>query len=98
MWQRIREYWIPKLFFTATVTTGVALAALAAVTPFVADVLPWRHELLTLFAEDAIVRRSALAAAVGLVVTAFTFFRPNPGKSDKKRSPAKSTVDTIAGA
>ena len=32
--------------------------------------------LVALFARDVVVRRTALAAAVGLVATAFVFFRP----------------------
>jgi hydrogenase/urease accessory protein HupE len=98
MWQRIREYWIPKLLFLATVLMGFCLGTFVVLLPFVHDVLPRRHALLTLFAEDTTVRRSALAAAVGLIVTAIVFFRPNYSSSAKKRSNGKSAVDTMAGA
>src|SRR5262245_49072645 len=98
MWQRIREYWIPKLLFTATMILGLTLIILVAGMPFVVDMLPPPLGPMTMFANDTTVRRSALAAAIGLIVTAFVFFRPGGNISGKKRSPAKSSADTIAGA
>ena len=98
MWQRLRDYWIPKALFTVTVLVGLVLALLVALLPFVVDVLPERHPVLILFGEDTTVRRSALAAAVGLMITAFVFFRPHTPAAVQKRSSRKSSPDSMAGA
>jgi hypothetical protein len=39
--------------------------------------------VLALFAEDRAVRRTGLASALGLVVTAYVFFRPRPSHTAK---------------
>ncbi|MBL8795289.1 MAG: hypothetical protein JNM56_15395 [Planctomycetia bacterium] len=82
---------------------GVNLALAAALVSLVL-VAPWLHgaaanpsrwsRLFLLFGEDAAVRRTALAAAMGLVVTACVFFRaPAPVKP---AAPAKTTRPHIA--
>jgi hypothetical protein len=78
---RVREVWLPRCCFvlTAALALGLVLAVVLA---------PWFEEMecqaegwaaiLGLFARDAVVRRTALVSAVGLLVTAVVFFRPNP--------------------
>lgn len=53
----------------------VALLALAPLLPVPATNQTGWSRLLLLFDQDAAVRRTALAAAAGLVVTAWVFFR-----------------------
>jgi hypothetical protein len=49
---------------------------------------------LGLFASDIVVRRSAIAGSIGLIVTAFVFFRPRPQsnhESTKERKHERGT-------
>jgi hypothetical protein len=89
------------LLFCVTAGLALALAALVLAAPALdqdgkpADGWP---RLVAVFARDAVVRRTAIAAAVGLLVTAFVFFRPPrlrwPGERDKRspRSPSGNVV------
>lgn len=79
MFTQLREIWIPRFLFGLCV--GVALLLLLAV--LLCPMLASDHtppgdvqRLLSLFAGDAVVRRTAIAAAIGLLVTACVFFRP----------------------
>ncbi len=74
MWETLRDFWLPRFLFIATLGLSGALAAVVIFAPWLGS--DHQPEILTLFAKDAIVRRTALASAVGLVVTAFVFFRP----------------------
>jgi hypothetical protein len=49
-----------------------------------------------MIAGDATVRRTAIAGAIGLIVTARVFFRPDP--TARKRAPKKPPHGTMAGA
>ena len=93
MLQALREYWLPLLLFAATLLIAVALLLAVVVAPL----LPVTHVLIALYADDATVRRTSLAAAVGLIVTAFVFFRPNAAVL-RKAAPKKPAHETMAGA
>jgi hypothetical protein len=94
MWQRIRECWLPLLLFSSALLMAFTLLTLVIASPLANDYLP-ESQFIHLFADDATVRRSSIAGAIGLVVTAFVFFRPN--LSAGRKAP-KATKDTIAGA
>ena len=96
MWQELRDYWLPLMLFTLALIAAVLLLALVAALPYVVDRLPFGHPLLDLLAEDATVRRTSIAGAIGLIVTAWVFFRPNT--LGRKSSPKKPPSDTMAGA
>jgi hypothetical protein len=96
MWQELRDYWLPLMLFTAALVVAVTLLVLVAALPLVKDWLPFSHSLLDLLAEDTTVRRTSIAGAIGLIVTAWVFFRPNT--LARKSSPKKSPPDTMAGA
>ena len=98
MWHELRDYWLPLMLFVGTLLVAVLLLAIVLVTPFVVEHLPFSHRLLTLFLHDATVRRTSLAGALGLIVTAFVFFRPNASVLSRKSSSRKSPHDTMAGA
>src|SRR5262249_13039213 len=74
MWERFRDFWLPRLLFVTTLGFAIALALAVFLAPLVTDASS--HSLLALFAQDVVVRRTALASAAGLAVTAFVFFRP----------------------
>ena len=94
MWQRLRECWLPLLLFTGALLMAFTLLALVVASPLAVDYLP-ASQFMQLFAEDAVVRRSSIAGAIGLLVTAFVFFRPNLGAG---RKAPKANKDTMAGA
>lgn len=87
MWDRLREYWVPRLLFITTLLLASALAGVVILAPWLTE--ETEHGLLPLFAADAVVRRTTLASAAGLVVTAFVFFRPGllKVKREKNRVP-----------
>ena len=95
MWAWRLRRWFGRLPFTACLLAAAALAGLVAVAPAVAPPGP-PHGLLGLFAHDATVRRTALGSAVGLVATAFAFFRPPRWPRDLGRPPGPPT--DMAGA
>ncbi len=98
MWQDLRDYWLPLLLFSAALLVGGGLLALVLGMPFLLEYLPFTHPLLDLYASDATVRRSSIAGAVGLIVTAFVFFRPKTPSLSRKPSSKKMPPDTMAGA
>jgi hypothetical protein len=98
MWQELRDYWLPLLLFASSSLVAVGLIALVVALPYVIEQLPFEHPLLDLFAEDATVRRSSIASAIGLLVTAFVFFRPNASVFSRRSASRKPQRDTIAGA
>jgi hypothetical protein len=75
-----------RLLFSVTVLLAVLLTALVVLAPWLegsAD--PGWDRLLAVFAHDTLVRRTALASAAGLVVTAFVFFRRGRFPQDAER-------------
>ena len=67
-----------RLLFLLTVTASVALAATVVLAPWIdagATAESRWSRIVSLFAGDATVRRTALASSVGLLATAFVFFR-----------------------
>ena len=69
---------LARLLFLLTVTAALALAAAVVAAPWFdagsASAEGWSR-VLTLFAQDTTVRRTALAGSAGLLATAFVFFR-----------------------
>ena len=77
MFARLRETWLPRFLFFATAGCALALVAAVVVSPFLdAASYPDWSRLIRLFSHDLTVRRTALACAIGLGVTAFVFFNP----------------------
>ncbi|HZY85759.1 MAG TPA: hypothetical protein VFE78_13070 [Gemmataceae bacterium] len=70
---------LARSLFTAACAAALLLCAAVAAAPWLADgeARGWRR-VLALFAQDAALRRTSLASAAGLVVTACVFFRPGP--------------------
>lgn len=95
MWQRLQERWLPWALFAVANLAALVLLALVFALPYVIDALPFSSDFLRLFIEEPTVRRSSIAGAIGLIVTAFVFFRPGPAPATRKKKPAQ---DTGAGA
>jgi hypothetical protein len=95
MWDRIRNVLLPRLLFVATLMCAAALVAMVAAGPLLIQL--WTHPVLDLFANDITVRRTALASAAALIVTAFVFFRP-AAASPKQASPKQPKPGSMAGA
>jgi hypothetical protein len=87
--------WLTRLLFRLTLGVSVLLFALVLLAPLldneVAGAGDWSR-LAALFAHDAAVRHTSVAAALGLLVTAWVFFRP-PGRAQpypgRRRPPAQ---------
>ncbi|MBI3411331.1 MAG: hypothetical protein HY040_23600 [Planctomycetes bacterium] len=97
MFERLREYWLPCALFLATLGSAGALAGLVAIAPLLTFEGKPFSKLIGLFANDFVVRRTAIGAAVGLAVTAFVFFRPK-GFFFARKPRSHATPDQIAGA
>jgi hypothetical protein len=98
MWDRLGEVWLPRLLFLSTLLVAALAVAVVLTAPFVSAAMAEPPYLLQLFAEDATVRRTGLASAAGLVVTAFVFFRPGGVLRKKKGSSRRPPSGTMAGA
>jgi hypothetical protein len=72
------------------------LAALVGVAPLLDhDECP---KLILLFSQDATVRQTALAAAIGLAVTGWVFFRSSQPGGGSIRTPPLPPPSNIVGA
>jgi hypothetical protein len=91
MWDRICNVWLPRVFFAVTLVTAAVLSLLVAVSPWLPDDVA-AFPLLELFAQDRTVRRTALACAGALAVTAFVFFRPARRKKASRDEPSPGNM------
>ncbi len=85
---RLASTWLPWLFFWLTLGMAGALLGAVVLAPLLEPVLApaqGASRLVALFAHDATLRRTALASAVGLTVTACVFFLgpQTPGRHSK---------------
>jgi len=78
---------LPSLLFSVTLSLAVVMAATVVAAPYVLGDRTDASNLLQLFARDMTVRRTAFFSSVGLLATAFIFFRPTILKK-KKKDPA----------
>jgi hypothetical protein len=76
---------VPRLLFRLACAAAALLVAAVLAAPWldtarraggVSPLLPGWARLVALFAHDAALRRTSLASAAGLLVTACVFFRP----------------------
>ena len=86
----------PRLLFFTTLALAFLLAGAVLAVPWFREAGSSR--LLVLFAEDTVVRRTALASALGLLVTAFVFFRPRGFVLFKSRKDKARVPPPVAGA
>jgi hypothetical protein len=86
----------PRLLFVLALTLSFLLIVLVIAAPLMDN---GEARLLSLFARDPALRRTALASAVGLIVTACVFFRPprHPPRRKRRRTTAPPPP-AVAGA
>jgi hypothetical protein len=85
--------WFPRLLLRITLTASALLILLVILSPLLDNGEPPPEgigRLLAVFARDAATRRTAVASALGLTVTACIFFR-SPGRP---RSPIRRARPT----
>lgn len=72
------EDWLRRWLFRGTLAVAMALASLVAVAPWLGgdEEGNERQRVLALFGRDTALRRTSLASAAGLIVTALVFFQP----------------------
>src|SRR5262249_523306 len=98
MSRRSRFTWLPRLLWGLTLAAATALFLLVLVPPLLDN--GWGRteggsRLLTLFARDATLRRTALASALGLIVTACVFFRPLSPAGSRPNEPRRPPSDVV---
>jgi len=95
MSERFRRFWFSFLLYWVTLAVCAALILLVFVSPLLDNKQEqpqgWRL-WMAVFARDLVLRRTAVASALCLAVTAWVFFRPprkrRPlGKGDKVPKP-----------
>ena len=96
MWDRLSDFWLPRILFALTVGLAAILVIFVLLAPWLADTV--QGGLFALFAHDAVVRRTTLASAVGLLVTAFVFFRPGGFVFLRSQKDKSQTPPPMAGA
>ncbi|HEX4591681.1 MAG TPA: hypothetical protein VH120_17220 [Gemmataceae bacterium] len=77
-WWRWRRR-VPGVLFVVCLVLAAGLAGFVAVAPSLDGGGPSEEaagKAVALFSRDIVVRRTSLGASVGLVATAFVFFRP----------------------
>ncbi|MBM3992845.1 MAG: hypothetical protein FJ303_01615 [Planctomycetes bacterium] len=87
MLQGLRDVWLPWLLFLGTISVGVVLLALVIAVPFAIEHIPATVPLVPMYADDGAVRRTSIAAGLGLIVTACVFFRPGRRMPTSKKPP-----------
>ena len=75
---------LPRMLFLLNFALAAALTLLVFLSPLLGGV---HSQLLDLFAHDATVRRTALAGAIGLAVTALVFFRSSGASPTTPKTP-----------
>jgi hypothetical protein len=90
------EAWLRRLLFWGNLALAAGLAALVLVTPWLSvdessGTVAW---LVARFGHDAALRRTCLATAVGLAVTACVFFQP----ARRSARPPRRPPSDVAGA
>jgi hypothetical protein len=87
-----RVTWIQRIFFCLTCALALGLFGFVLTAPLLVGTMPggpgWER-LAAVFAGDVALRRTGLACAAGLLVTACVFFRPPPSFRALNRRPRK---------
>lgn len=85
-----------RILFLFTGILSLGLTALVLFAPFLVQDNPAEQPpLLLLFAFDATIRRAAIACALGMLVTAWVFFRSSGQANDRNSSKRSRSANTI---
>jgi hypothetical protein len=96
-----RSPWLPWLLFRLTLAIAILFVAVVVLAPWIEGMGratgDWSR-VVGLFAHDGTLRRTTLASAIGLAVTACVFFRPPSSmRRNSSRSP-RVPPPSVAGA
>ena len=104
MFRRLPLTWLPRVLSWLAFGVSFLLIVLVILSPLVdnGEAAPagWGR-VLALFARDGALRRTALACALGLTVTACIFFRParaTPPPRRRRKGPRVPPPPSVAGA
>jgi hypothetical protein len=87
--------WLPRLLFVITMALALLLGTTVLVAPLAVRFgFASEERVVQLFAKDATLRRTSLASACGLAVTAWVFFRP---PRTPRKTPDGATLESPAG-
>ncbi len=87
--------WLPRVLFAITMGLALLLGAAVLAAPLAAQLtMALDVRLIHLFATDATLRRTSLASACGLAITAWVFFRP---PRTPRKAPLAATHESPAG-
>jgi len=91
---------VPRFLFLLTVLVSLGLTGAVFVAPIIEldDSAGLWSNLQGMFASDLAVRRTAVASAIGLLVTAWIFFRPRGVGAETSRKKHRPPPANIAGA
>ncbi len=89
------QVYLPMFLFGLTLSLAFALGATVVAAPWFFIEGETTHPLLYLFAKDMVVRRTGFFSAMGLVVTALVFFKPEGLM--KKKDAGKKPAEVAAG-
>jgi hypothetical protein len=101
---RSRSTWFPRLLFRLTLALSTGLILMVFLAPLVDNGEPapkGAARVALVFARDPAMRRTAIAGALGLLVTACIFFRPPRGARPpvrRAKPPRMPPPQNIAGA
>jgi hypothetical protein len=79
-----------RLLFALAVGAALSLFLLVLIAPLLDDGVSEAHGTVALFARDVTLRRTTLASAAGLLVTAWVFFRRRRLSSAPLRPPSSN--------
>lgn len=100
---RLAVFWLPRVLFWAALLVSLFLILAVILSPLLegTDLLAQCGRIQALFARDSALRRTTVASALGLLVTACIFFRstaPAPEAAQRRRGPRVPPPPTMAGA
>ena len=104
MARRPPSFWFPRLLFRVTFLLAIVLISLVFLAPLFGDhrttAAQGATRWIALFAHDVVLRRTAIASAIGLGVTASIFYRPQIRRrpAPPRPQPTSSGSENIVGA
>jgi hypothetical protein len=76
--------WFSRFLFRSAISTACLLLSAVFISPFLGFL---NQPIIALFATDLVLRRTALASAIGLIATGLIFFRRPHDPSSRRRQP-----------
>jgi hypothetical protein len=90
------KFWLPRLLYLLILLTAAILILLVILSPWVDNWVAVR--VISVFAHDRTLRSTAVASALGLIVTACVFFRPAARARRPQTKERRPSPPNVAGA